>query len=144
MKYKNLKDSQQKTHAVILEENDNVGECLTNFAKAQSIRSAHFSAIGAFKRAKVGFFDLSKKDYIPIEFNEQVEVLNMAGDIAFFKGEPVLHMHVVVGKRDGTAHGGHLLEAIVRPTLEIILTESPAYLERRVNHEFGIPLISIK
>ncbi|HEX5172021.1 MAG TPA: PPC domain-containing DNA-binding protein [Cyclobacteriaceae bacterium] len=144
MKFKILNNNEQKTYAIILDENDRVEECLKGFAKDQRIRSAQFSAIGAFKKAKVGFFDLSKRDYIPIEFNEQVEVLNLSGDVAIYKDEPVLHIHVVVGKQDGTAHGGHLLEAIVRPTLEIILTESPSYLERKMNKDIGIPLISIE
>jgi predicted DNA-binding protein with PD1-like motif len=50
---------------------------------------------------------------------------------------------VVLGKRDGTAHGGHLIKAIVHPTLEIILNESPAYLKREMDKESEIPLIKI-
>jgi hypothetical protein len=55
--------------------------------------------------------------------------------------KPRLHAHVVVGKRDGTAHGGHLLQARVRPTLEVILTESASYLARRHDPESGLALI---
>ena len=54
-----------------------------------------------------------------------------------------MHAHVVLGKRDGAACGGHLLAAKVRPTLEIILTESPGYLRRQHDPRSGLSLIRI-
>ncbi|MBA3348875.1 MAG: DUF296 domain-containing protein [Actinobacteria bacterium] len=65
----------------------------------------------------------------------------LAGDVASKDGKPTVHAHVVVGKRDGTAHGGHLLRAHVRPTLELILESSPAQLRKRVDEETGLALI---
>jgi len=50
----------------------------------------------------------------------------------------------VVGKPDGAAHGGHLLEAHVRPTLELILTESPRHLQKRHDPESGLALIDLQ
>jgi predicted DNA-binding protein with PD1-like motif len=72
-----------------------------------------------------------------------VEVLSLIGDIAVENKQPKLHAHVVVGKRDGSAHGGHLLEARVRPTLEVLLIESPSYLVRRFNSTYGLALIDV-
>ena len=91
----------------------------------------------------LGYFDWEKKDYTRIPIEEQVEVLALVGDIASNDGEPKLHPHVVVGKADGTAHGGHLLEAHVRPTLEVIITESPAHLQRCSDPETGLALIRL-
>jgi uncharacterized protein len=54
-----------------------------------------------------------------------------------------VHAHVVLGKPDGTAHGGRLIEAHVRPTLEVILVESPSFLQRRVDAETGLALIDL-
>jgi predicted DNA-binding protein with PD1-like motif len=72
-----------------------------------------------------------------------MEVLTLNGDITIFNDQHKIHAHVVLGKEDGTAHGGHLIKAIVHPTLEIILNESPVYLERQMNEELGISLIKI-
>jgi len=48
----------------------------------------------------------------------------------------------LIGERsDGTAHGGHLLEARVRPTCELILTESP--IQKKLDPKSGIALIQI-
>jgi predicted DNA-binding protein with PD1-like motif len=73
----------------------------------------------------LGFFELTRKNYKEIAIEEQVELMSLVGNIARDdKGEPKLHAHVVVGKSDGTAHGGHLLEAHVQPTLEVVIIES--------------------
>jgi predicted DNA-binding protein with PD1-like motif len=74
---------------------------------------------------------------------EQVEVLSLVGDIALEGGQPRVHAHVVVGKRDGTAHGGHLLDARVRPTLEVILVQPPAHLRRRYDPDSRLALIDL-
>jgi predicted DNA-binding protein with PD1-like motif len=49
----------------------------------------------------------------------------------------------VLGCADGTTRGGHLLEGYARPTLELILTESPAQLRRRFNPAAGLALIDL-
>lgn len=78
-----------------------------------------------------------------IPINEQVEVLSLVGDVALKGDEPKVHAHVVVGKRDGSAHGGHILEAHVWPTLEVMLVESPRHLHRRHDEESGLALIDL-
>ncbi len=69
---------------------------------------------------------------------EQVEVVSLLGDVALGPdGKPALHPHIVVSRSDGTAMGGHLLEAHVRLTLEVLLTESPAHLHKWKDTESG-------
>jgi predicted DNA-binding protein with PD1-like motif len=105
------------------------------------LRASQFTAIGAFSSALVGYFDWEKKVYQKIRIDDQVEVLSLIGDVSLDQGEARVHAHVVLGKSDGTAHGGHLLSGHVRPTLEVVLTESPAYLRRRYDPESGLALI---
>jgi uncharacterized protein len=128
---------------LILDTGDEVVSTLTAFAKENHIGGAHFTAIGAFSDAGIGYFDLQKKDYLKNQVNEQVEVVSLIGDIALDKGEPKIHAHVVVGKRNGSAMGGHLLEAHVRPTLEVMLQESGEQLKRRFDPESGLALIDL-
>jgi uncharacterized protein len=136
-----LNDGPQKTFAVILQTGDDVLPCITRFAREHRLGGSELTAIGAFKDAVLGYFDWERKDYKRIPVDEQVEVVSLIGDIAINEGEPALHMHVVVGREDGTAMGGHLLGAHVRPTLEIVITESPAHLVRRHDPESGLALI---
>jgi predicted DNA-binding protein with PD1-like motif len=76
--------------------------------------------------------------------DEQTEVLSMIGDIALGEeGDPEIHAHIVLGRRDATTVGGHLLEATVRPTLEVVLTEAPQHLRRRSDPDSGLALIDL-
>jgi uncharacterized protein len=143
MRSKLLNEKGERSYALIFDTGDEPVGLLTRFAEEQRIHAARFTAIGAFQEAVVGYFDWEKKDYEKIPVREQVEVLALVGDIALAKGKPKLHAHVVLGKRDGSAHGGHLLSARVRPTLEVILTESPAHLVREHDPQSGLALIRI-
>ena len=134
----------EKDYALILEPGEEVIGMLEHFAVEHGIFASHFTAIGAFQRATLAYFDPQKQDYLDIPINEQVEVLSLVGDISSADGEPKVHAHVVVGKRDGTAHGGHIMEAYVWPTLEIMLEESPEHLRRKYDPETGLNLIDIE
>ena len=134
----------QKTFALVFDTGDQAMTGLKAFAEEQHLAAGHFTAIGAFKTVTLGYFDWEKKDYIKIPVHEQVEVLSLVGDVTISDGKPNIHAHAVLGKRDGSTCGGHLIEAEVRPTLEVILTESPAHLERRFDKEAGLALISLE
>ncbi len=142
MKSKRL-GSDEARHVLVFEKGDEVIERLLAFANEGQITAASFTGIGAFSDVTLGFFDRDRKDYTRIRVAEQVEVLTLAGDVAVKDGEPQVHAHVVVGKADGTAWGGHLLEGHVWPTLELVLVESAAELRRTVDEETGLPLISV-
>ena len=116
---------------------------LKQFAGAEHLHAAHFTAIGAFASLTVAWFDLEKKAYQPIQISEQVEVLSLIGDVAESKGKPAVHAHICVAKKDGSAHGGHLQAGRVRPTLELIVVESPAHLRKSFRPEFGLALIDL-
>ena len=144
MKAKLLDSQNGKTYAVIFDTGDEAASGLTDFARQHHLGGAHFTAIGAFRDVTLGYFDWETKEYKKIQLPEQVEVLSLVGDIALDeKGQPKVHAHVVVGRSDGTAHGGHLLAAHVRPTLEVILVESPRHLQRKHDPESGLALIRL-
>ena len=130
-----------RTFVLVLSTGDEAMAALASFARERDLRTTQFTAIGAFSRAVVAYFDWPTKKYRHIPVGEQVEVLSLVGDITVENGEPKVHAHVVIGKQDGTAHGGHLVEGLVRPTLEILLTETPAYLRRRFDQHSGLALI---
>jgi len=143
MQYKLLNGIDNATYALIFNSGDEVMSLLKTFANEHSLKAAHFTAIGAFSSVELGFFDFEIKDYRKIPVNQQVEVLSLIGDVALYGDESKLHAHVVIGRSDGMAMGGHLINAIVHPTLELILEESPGYLQRRMDRETGLPLIEI-
>ncbi len=145
MKSKLLQDlAGQKTFALVFQTGDEVMSDLKAFAKSNHLAGSHLTAIGAFQDVTLGYFDWQSKKYQKIPVHEQVEVVSLVGDVAKDeKGDVQLHVHVVIGKSDGAAMGGHLIEAHVRPTLEVILVELPAHLQRRHDQESGLALIRL-
>jgi uncharacterized protein len=133
----------ERRFAVVLDTDEEAVACLLAFAREQRITAAAFTGIGAFRDVTLGFFDIDRKDYERIRMDEQVEVVTLVGNFATQDGEARLHPHVVVSKRDGQAFGGHLLEAHVRPTLEVVVTETSADLRRETDPETGLPLLAL-
>ena len=133
-----------RTFAVVLQTGDEAMKAISAFAKEQQLRTTQFSAIGAFSRVVVAYFDWETKKYRNTPIEEQVEALSLIGDITLEDGEHKVHAHVVIGKRDATAHGGHLVEGQVRPTLEILMTETPQHLRRRFDAESGLALLATR
>jgi len=133
----------EKTFVLIFDAGDEAFEGLSAFARREQLGAAHFTGVGAFSDAVLGYFDWQKKDYQRIPVEEQVEVVALVGDVALDEGEPAVHAHVVVARSDGSAYGGHLLEAHVRPTLEVVVTESPAHLRKRHDADSGLALIAL-
>jgi len=144
MKSKLIEDlGGERTFVLVFDQGDEAMAGLRAFATEANLIAGRLTAIGAFRDVTLGFFDPDRKEYHKIAVNEQVEVLSLLGNVAVQDDRPAVHAHVVVGKRDGTAHGGHLLEAHVRPTLEVIVVESPRHLHRRHDEETGLALIRI-
>lgn len=145
MTSKLMDSGREQTFVLVFEPGEEVMAGLLRFAAERRLAGAHFTAIGAFERVTLGFFEPENKDYRRIPIDEQVELMSLVGNIARDdRGEPRVHAHVVVGKSDGTAHGGHLLEAHVRPTLEVVLVESARHLCRRTHPELGAALLDLE
>ena len=130
-----------KEYAVIFGKGDEAFSGLLEFAEQYHITSAHFTAIGALSGVTLGWFDPQRKMYKKIPIESQVEVIGMSGDIALYKGKPVVHTHMIVGTSDGTTRGGHVLEAYVSPTLEVMVTVDPIAMQKRFDPETDLTLI---
>lgn len=142
MRVKRLQDKAPRTFAVIFDTDDEAMAGLQRVAEEQGLAGSQLTAVGAFSTATLGYFDWESKEYLTIPVDEQAEVLSLVGDIALDpEGQSKVHAHVVLGLRDGATRGGHLMEARVRPTLEVIVVDSPEQLHRRYDPESGLALI---
>lgn len=143
MRYQMLHDHGLRTYMLAFDKGDEVVAELERFAEEEDVTAAHFTGLGAVSSARVAFFAREKKDYEIIPIDDQVEVLNLTGNVARHEGEVAIHPHIVLGRRDGTSVGGHLMQATVWPTLEVTLVETPATLQRKVDEESGLPLLDL-
>jgi predicted DNA-binding protein with PD1-like motif len=130
-----------KQYAVIFYQGDEAFSGLLEFAEKYHVTSAHFTAIGAIDGATVAWFDPQLKMYKKIHITGQHEVIGMSGDIALYQGKPVVHTHMLVGSPDGTIQGGHVLDANVSPTLEVMVTVDPVTMQKRLDPATDLTLI---
>jgi hypothetical protein len=143
MRSKLIADS-PKTFVLILVTGDEVLSSLKMFAHSERLSSSSFKAIGALSKVELAWFNWETRKYqTAVDLEEQVELLSLIGDVALKDDEPQVHAHLVIGRQDGTSHGGHLLSATVRPTCEIVITENPKHLQKEIDSESGIALFRI-
>jgi uncharacterized protein len=136
------KPGMPRTFVVVFDAGDSVIDGLLAFGTQHELAAASFTAIGAFARVTLGYFDPERREYDQFDLDQQVEVLVLSGTMTTgASGARTVHAHVVVGLADTTARGGHLMSAVVRPTLEVIVNESPADLRRRPDPATGLALI---
>ena len=130
-----------RTFVVIMDKDDDAATELAAFARENGVTGAGLTAVGACSGATLGYFDRDHMRYEDIPVSGQHEVLSLVGDIAVQNSEPALHAHAVLGRRDGSTVGGHVRRLIVWPTLEVVVTESPTHLHKRIDDETGLALI---
>jgi predicted DNA-binding protein with PD1-like motif len=137
-----LSDGDAKTYLLVFHTGQEVIDGLLAFARKHNLVAGHLTGIGAISHAVIGYFDPQKKAYLWTPEKEQAEVLSLTGNLALYNNEPFFHVHVALGLRDGSARGGHLFEATVRPTVELFLTASARAVRRKVDPETGLPLLA--
>ena len=132
-----------RSYALVFELDDDFLASFQRFCERENIYAAFFNGIGGYSRATLAYYDVEKKQYEPIEVDEQVEVVSLIGNITNFEGKPRIHTHCIVSHRDGHTTAGHLQSAIVRPTMEIVLQDGNVPLQRSRRPAIGIPLIDL-
>lgn len=141
MQEKSLEDN--GTFVLKLEPGEEVTACLADFAKRHGVGAARFSAIGVLSDVTWGFYDRELGDYRKTTVREDVEVLSLTGNITLLDNRPFVHAHVSVAGYDGVARGGHLFEAHVWPTLEVMLVAMSRDIARVPDPDMGFALLSI-
>ncbi len=137
-----LTDGGVSTYLLVFHTGQEVMSGLLDFARQHKLVAGHLTGIGAVSHAVIGYFDPGTKTYLRNQQNEQAELLSVTGNLALKDGEPFFHVHVALGLKDGSARGGHLFEAKVRPTVELVLTTYPKPILRKPDPETGLPLLA--
>jgi predicted DNA-binding protein with PD1-like motif len=136
-----LNAGEAPAYLLVFHTGQHVMKGLLAFAKKHDLVAGHLTGIGAISDAEIGFFDPDTNAYLHNQQNEQAELLSLTGNLALNDGVPFFHVHVALGVRDGSARGGHLFEATVRPTVELVLTTSPRPERRKIDRETHLPLL---
>lgn len=139
------------TYVIRFEDGETFPDRFLDFLSTKQVAGGSFSGLGAMKWIRIAFFDVETRRYEEREFDEQMEVLALVGNVALHEGQPLVHAHITLGRRDYSLLGGHVRSGIVRPTLELTLhvsaesvqSDSEA-LQRSVDHVYGLPALDLR
>ena len=132
-----------EVHLLKLEIGDEVVKSVLEFARAQEIRAATVSAIGAMTDPVIGYFNVTSKDYDRHELSGNYEIVSLLGNIARKDGEPLLHAHVVLGSSLGV-YGVHLFGGTICATGEFVITPLEGELKRSIDPATNLPLWDLR
>jgi uncharacterized protein len=138
-----LNSGEAPAYLLVFHTGQEVMKGLLAFANKHQLVAGYITGIGALSSAVIGYFDPKQNAYLRNQQNEQAELVSLIGNLALNNGKPFFHIHVGLGLRDGSARGGHLFEAVVRPTVELVLTTLPHPIRREIDPETGLPLIDV-
>lgn len=127
-----------------IEPDEDLIEEIIKMVKIHNIKSGLVNCIGALKKFTLGYFDIESKQYKNKTFNEFVELISCMGNISYRDGEPLIHLHVSVGRSDYTIIGGHLNKpSIISVTGEVYIFEIDQQLNRTNDPQFNLSLLNI-
>ena len=136
-----LTDTEVRTYLLVFRTGQEVMRGLAAFSKKHGVVAGHLIGLGALSDALVGYYDPGQKTYLRRR-EGQHELLSLTGNVARYGNAPFHHVHVALGRRNGEGVGGHLFEATVRPTVEVVLTTYAKFVRRQLDPEWGLPLLA--
>ncbi len=115
-----------RTFQITFAKGDEVAAGLAEFAEKNHLTASHFTAIGAFDHAVIGWQDPEKRAFKIIRLNEEMEVTSFVGNIRRdANGRAVVHAHCTVALlRNGQVYSGHFVEGQISLTMQMTLEDS--------------------
>ncbi len=130
----------QQTIYLRIDKGEEILEQLKAVALKENIRLASISALGAVNDFTVGVFKTAEKQYYGNRFQGDHEIVSLTGTITTMDGQFYAHLHMSAGNDKGEVFGGHLNQAIVSATCEMVIQITDGTVERAFNEEIGLNL----
>jgi len=135
MEYKILDD----TNLLIrLDPGDEICDALRQVAQQEQLELAKVQGLGAVKRVVMGVYNVTTQQYKANTVEGVFEMLSLTGTIDTMKEDFYSHLHIVIGDEAGHAYGGHLNEAVISATAEIVLTKLAGKVDREKSAKTGL------
>jgi len=115
-------------------------QSIAELARSKGVEAGSFTAIGALKSARLGYYDQSSHEYREIRIDSPCELASCTGNISLKDGEPFAHIHVVLADEAGNTKAGHLLEGIVFAAEVHLRQLKGPKLERKHDEATGLSL----
>ena len=128
------------TYAVRIDRGEEIMETLRELCRAENIRFAQISAIGASEQAVIGVYDLDTREYRKESCDSFCEITNLTGNVTTVDHEPYIHLHATLADQQNRIHGGHVLRLTVGATCEMFIRVMDAAVGRVHEDQMGINL----
>lgn len=130
-------------YLIRLKRGELVNESLKKFCQKMEIKNGAIFAIGSVLDPTLAHYKVDNKKYSQREFKGVFEVTPMNGNIGLNEGQVLIHNHIVISDESFQAYGGHLVEAQVSATLEVILIKFDSNLTKSFDEEIGLKLYDL-
>ena len=119
-------------------------EEITRICVDRDIHLGWVEALGAVKKARLGYYNQKEREYHFYELDQMLEITNLVGNDSIKDGVPIVHAHVTFSDKDGHAYGGHLAPGTIVFACEVVIQvlDGPKF-ERGLDQETGLPLWSM-
>lgn len=129
------------TTLLVLKRGESLMEKLSEYARGQNLKSAWVNVIGGADGVTLGFYNLDAREYVWKEFDEELEITGLQGNLVWLDGEPFWHIHGTFGRSDFSTISGHVKDLRIGLTAEVALTPIDEPLTREYDEETGLKLI---
>ncbi len=129
-----------KTIVARIDRGEEVLAQLKNIALKEEIKLASVRALGATDDFTVGVFKVDEKKYYANHFTGDFEIVSLTGTISTMNGEYYAHLHMSAGDEQGRVFGGHLNEAIISATCEMVIEVIDGQVDRLRDESVGLNL----
>ena len=113
---------------------------LQEIATKENIKLASITALGATDNFTVGEYDVASHQYHPYNFTGPFEIVSLSGTISTKDGNYYAHLHMSCANDKAQVVGGHLNQAIVSATCEMVITIIEGTVERYLDSDTGLNL----
>ncbi len=126
-----------------LESGDDILQSIREFATAERLSAGFLEGIGSLSKVKLGHYDFKTRKYSYETFEDDLEILNLSGNIASMNRQPLPHVHVTLGRRDFSVIGGHMDEGSSANMVEIGVWKLPGKLVKAKDDQIGLNVLQL-
>lgn len=130
------------THLIRLQRGEDAFPNILEYCRKNNIKAATLGIIGACSQVQLAFYSLESKEYENQNFDKDLEVLAVQGNIASLDGELMIHAHGSFSERGCMAvRGGHINSMTVSATLEVTINAFDGEISREYDEDTGLNLL---
>jgi uncharacterized protein len=129
--------------AIRLEDGDDILLSLRKFVESKGIKAGLLEGIGSLKKVRLGYYDFETRKYSWQTFEEDMEILNLTGNVSIKDATYLPHVHVSLGRKDFSVLGGHLDEGSEANMVEVFVRKLPGELVKAHDEKIGLNVLQL-